>query len=147
MFTRRARGVSPVIATVILSAVVVTIGGVLWSFSQSATTIIANDYAEGVMDLIEMASERFTVEYVSNSIDGSTLHVWIYNYGPVNVTMDVYTYVGNSTYSTDLNAPVAVGSGDTVCANVTVSVSSGDEVAIKAHSRRQNNAYSTYIVP
>ena len=144
----KRKGVSPVISTVILSAVVITIGGALWSYTQSATTVIANDYIDGVMELMKTALERFTVEYICNNSDGTVLHVWIYNYGDVNVTADVYAYIGNQTYSTDFNDPFTINSGALGCANVTVStLSSGDQVAVKVHSRRQNNAYETYVVP
>ena len=144
----KRKGVSPVIATVILSAVVITIGGSLWSYTQSATTVIANDYIDGVMELMKTALERFTVEYVCNNSDGTVLHVWIYNYGDINVTADVYAFVGNQTYSTDFNDPFSIPSGALGCANVTVStLNKGDEVAIKVHSRRQNNAYHTYVAP
>jgi hypothetical protein len=65
-----------------------------------------------------------------------------------NVTADVYAFVGNQTYSTDFNDPFSIPSGALGCANVTVStMSGGDEVAVKVHSRRQNNAYHTYVVP
>lgn len=142
------KGVSPVIATVILSAVVITIGGALWSYTQSATTVIASDYIDGVMELMKTALERFTVEYVCNNSDGTVLHVWIYNYGDFNVTADVYAFIGNQTYSTDFDQPFSIPSGALGCANVSMStLSSGDEVAIKVHSRRQNNAYHTYVVP
>lgn len=150
MYPRRhkSRGVSPVIATVILSAVVITIGGALWSYTQSAATVIANDYVDGIMELMNAALERFTVEYVSNNSVGTVLHIWIYNYGEINVTADVYAFIGNQTYSTDTDNPISIPSSSLVCANVTVAaLSGGEDVAIKVHSRRQNNAYDTYVVP
>lgn len=140
-------GVSPVIASIIISAVVLTIGGALWSYTQSASTVIANDYIDGVMILLTEASERFAVEKVSNNSDCSILRVWIYNYGDVNVTVDVYVYIGSYVYFTDPGDPILVEAGAYRCANVTISASSGDEVAVKAHSRRQNNAYYVYTVP
>ena len=144
---KRKRGVSPVISSIILTAMVIAIGGAIWSYAQGASTVVADDYVDGVMELLETAAERFTVELVSNNSNRTVLQVWIYNYGDVNVSLDVYAHIGENTYSTDLMDPVVVGSGALVCANVTVAAGSGDEVGIKVHSRRQNNAYSIYTVP
>ncbi|MGD2142058.1 MAG: hypothetical protein PVH79_01100 [Candidatus Bathyarchaeota archaeon] len=144
---RRRKGLSPVISTVILSAVVLTVGGSIWYYAQGAASIIAQDYIDGVLTLKDEAAERFTVERVSNNSDCTQLYLWVYNYGNVNITADAYAYIGNSTYSTDTNSPFTVGSGDVELVNITVEAQSGDEITIKVHSRRQNNAYSTYIVP
>ena len=144
---QKRRGVSPVISSILLTAMVIAIGGAIWSYAQGASSVVAGDYVDGVMELLETAAERFTVELVSNNSDCTVLQVWIFNYGDVNVSLDVYASIGESTYSTDLQIPVVVEPGALVCVNVTVAVGSGDEVGIKVHSRRQNNAYSIYTVP
>ncbi|MGD2201616.1 MAG: hypothetical protein PVJ38_08305 [Candidatus Bathyarchaeota archaeon] len=143
----RRKGISPVISTVILSAVVLTIGGSIWYFAQGAASVIAQDYIDGVMSLRDEAAERFTIEHVTNNSDCTQLYVWVYNYGDVNFTADMYAYIGNSTYQTDVNTPFAVSSKEIELVNITISAQSGDEIAIKIHSRKQNNAYSKYIVP
>lgn len=152
---RSRRGITPVVATIILSAVVIAVGGAVWSYSQGAATVIANDYVNGTMSLLNEVIERFTVEHVSNNSDGSILYVWIYNYGDVDVVVDVYanaTHYINSTHSThyfssNLGTPVV--SGGLVKIGISYQANPlqiGDEVALKAHSRRQNNAYYTYYV-
>ncbi len=141
------KGVSPVIATIIISAVVLTVGGAVWSFSQGASVVVADDYVEGVMGLLNEAAERFIVEHVSNDDERTTLRVWIRNYGEVNVTVDVYAYVGGVSFSTDPGNPISIASHALGCAELAFSAVSGDEVAIKVHSRRQNNAYYTHLVP
>ena len=151
---RRSRGVSPVIATIILSAVVIAVGAAVWNYSQGATTIIANDYINGTLELLKEVTERFTIEHASNNSDGSLLYVWVYNYGNVDIIVDVYanaTHYVNSTYSehtysTNLTNSVVSMS----LSKITISYASnplevGDSVAIKVHSRRQNNAFYTYI--
>jgi flagellin-like protein len=143
----KRRGMSPVISSIILTAMVMAIGGAIWSYAQGASSIVADDYVDGVMELLETTAERFTVELVSNNSGCTVLRVWIFNYGDVNVSVDVYANIGESSYSTDLEDPVVVESGALVCANVTVAAVSGDEVGIKVHSRRQNNAYYVYTVP
>jgi len=130
-----------------MTAMVMVIGGVVWSYASGAASVIASDYVDDVMELLETASERFTVEHVTNNSDCTVLHVWIFNYGSVNVTADVYASIGDTTYTSDFDDPIVVNSGALACANVTVSAASGDEVGIKVHSRRQNNAYQIYVVP
>ena len=147
MLISKKRGISPVISSVIMAAVVVTVGGTVWFFAQSATTIIAEDYIDEIMSLRDEATERFTVEHVANNSDCSELYIWIYNYGDVNVTVDSYAFIGNSTYSTDVEAPSTIGKKEIIRVTIAISAQSGNEIAIKVHSRRQNNAYSTYIVP
>jgi len=139
------RGVTPVISTIILSAVVIAVGGAVWSYSQGAATIIANDYVNGTMTLLNEVIERFTVEHVNNNSDGSILYVWIYNYGDVDIVVDVYANATGEAFNYTLENEVASN------ALVEVEVSfqatplqQGQEVAIKAHSRRQNNAYYKY---
>lgn len=141
---RRQRGVSPVVSTIILSAIVIAIGGAIWNYSQGAATVIANDYINGTMSLLKEVIERFSVEHASNSSDGSVLYVWLYNYGEVDITIDVYA---NSTVSSNSTLGTFIGTGEMVKIEVHFSsypLQTGDEVSVKAHSRRQNNAYFTY---
>ena len=143
----KRRGVSPVISSIILTAMVLAIGGAIWAYAHGASSVVSDDYVDGVMELLETAAERFTVEFVSNNSDCTILRIWIFNYGDVNVSLDVYAHIGENTYSTDFENPLVVESGALVCANVTVAAGSGDEVGIKVHSRRQNNAYYVYSIP
>ena len=147
MYSRKRRGVSPVISSIILSAVVLAVGGSIWFFAQSAATVIAEDYIDEILTLRDEATERFTVEHVANNSDCTELYVWIYNYGDVNVTVDSYAFIGNITYSTNQDTPSTIGKNELVLETIAISAQSGEEIAIKVHSRSQNNAYSTYIVP
>ena len=152
----KKRGLSPVIATIILSAVVIAIGGAIWSYSQGASTVIANNYVNDTLELLNEVTERFAVEHVSNNSDGSTLYIWVYNFGEVDIIVDVYanathynetTSTYNSTFSA--NYTNSITSGSLVLIEIDFSSYSlfpSDEVAIKVHSRRQNNAYYKYYV-
>lgn len=235
------RGISPVISAVILSAIVLTIGGVLWAFSQSAMTISAEDYAHSVINMTDTISERFIIEHVAYIDSDSNLKVWIYNYGSVNIDVKIevggngdYTLaddgtpagsgaipvvggIGESTFTMGDGAPTAItvtapdttadfiaalyDAADTLLVGPTVSsggvgvidtvvlnygyvvstdyvvkitaatenypdywidimaggfedlpplsytATSGEELVIKAYTRRGNNAYYRYIVP
>jgi len=143
------RGISPVIATIILSAVVLTIGSAVWSYAQGASTVIATGYVNDTLTIMREVTERFTVEHVSNNTARTELYVWVYNYGDVDITVDVYANVTSSgiRYHTDLNNPLKISVSGFVKATITISAVSGDEVDIKVHSRRQNNAYYKYYIP
>ena len=144
--SRRNRGLSPVIATIILSAVVISIGGAVWSYAQGAATVNANQYVDTTMELMNEIIERFSIEHVSNNSDGTTLYVWVYNHGDVDIIVDLYA---NSTGIYLHTFETTVVSEDLVKVSIDFQsdpLVAGDEVAIKAHSRRQNNAYYTYYV-
>jgi flagellin-like protein len=149
---RRRRALSPVIATIILSAVVISIGGAIWSYASGASTVIANNYVNGTMNLKNEIVERFIVEHATNTSDGSNMSIWIYNYGDVDIIVDVYanaTHVSNSTYSFCSNLTNPISSGSLVEIEIHFSPGAlklGDTVAVKVHSRRQNNAYYKYYV-
>jgi hypothetical protein len=98
-------------------------------------------------------TERFNVEHASNNSDGSLLYVWVYNYGDVDIIVDVYanaTHYVNSTYSeytynTSLtNSVVSMGLAKINISYASNPLQPGDSVAIKVHSRRQNNAFYKY---
>ena len=149
---RRRRALSPVIATIILSAVVISIGGAIWSYASGASTVIANNYVNGTMDLKNEIVERFIVEHATNTSDGSNMSIWVYNYGDVDIIVDVYanaTHVNSSTYSFCSNLTNTVTSGSLVEIEIhftSGALEPGDTVAVKVHSRRQNNAYYKYYV-
>ena len=143
---KRRRGLSPVISTIILSAVVITIGGMVWSYAQGASTIVAMDYVDDTLDLLYEITERFSIEHVGNNSDGTILYIWISNYGDVDVMLDVYA---DTASSSSLNSTVEVPVGEIVQVELSFSgnpLSKGDSIAIQAYSRRQNSEYSMHVV-
>ena len=96
--------------------------------------------------------ERFVVEHATNTSDGSSMSIWVYNYGDVDIIVDVYanaSRVNSSTYFFCSNLTNTVTSGSLVEIEIHFSEGAlelGDSVAVKVHSRRQNNAYYRYIV-
>ena len=138
---------SPVISTIILAAAVVSIGGGVWYYARGAASVISKGYIDDTFELVNDVAERYTVEYISNNTDCTVLHIWIYNYGDVNVTADVYVSTNDTVYTSDLDNPTYIESGGNVCVNITVAVQTGEMLTVKVHSRRQNNAYATYLVP
>ena len=134
------RAYSPVIAAVILSAVVMSVGGVVWFFSQGSMTITSEDYAESLMNMTDVISERFIVEHVS--YDGTHLHVWVFNYGDVDIEIKVQ--IGDVTYSENW---IDVASGEMKPMDpIEFTAIAGDILNIRTYSWRGNNAYYRYLV-
>jgi len=149
MIERKA--LSPVISTIILSAVVLAIGGGIWSYAAGAATVIANGYVNDTLELVNEVTERFVIEHVSYDSTPNDLSVWVYNYGDQKITVDLYATV-NSVASGEfedstLGTVIEVGETEEIVVELTFSVDTDDEVSLKAHSRRQNNAYETYYIP
>lgn len=143
----RRKGLSTVISSILLTATIVAVGGAVWNYAQGATSIISQSYIDDTIELVNDVTERFMIEYISNNTDFTTLYIWIYNYGNANVTADVYVTADDTVYTSDLDNPLYIESGEYVCANITVSVPTSESLTVKVHSRRQNNAYATYLVP
>jgi len=142
----RSRAFSPVISAVILSTVVLAVGGAVWAFSQGAMIITAEDYAEAVINMTDTISERFIVEHVSNNSVGSLLYVWVFNYGDVDI--DIKVNVGSIIYPENSNDWISLASGEMVPIDpIEVILTKGEELNIKTCSRRGNNAYYRYLVP
>jgi len=132
------RAITPVISALILSAVVLTVGGIVWAYSQGAMTISAEDYAESVINMTDTISERFIVEHVS--YDETHLYIWVYNYGDVGIEVNV-------TYPENLIGWTEVLSKDLEKIDIGIVLSPNTEVGINVESRRGNDVYYRYVVP
>lgn len=144
--TSRRRAFSPVISALILSAVVLAVGGAIWAFSQGATTVIAGDYVDGIANLMEVISERFIIEHVSYDDINDILHVWVYNYGDVNIEVKVNVEIVTEPESSD--EWIEVISKDLKHVQLMdFSATSGNELNIKVYSRRDRHVYYRFLTP
>ncbi len=80
------RGDSSIIATLILTSVVIAIGIMLMSFFSGSSAIRESDYFDQTMESVQKNEERFLIEKVSV----------VYLVGNDNVTVTVFNY-GRST--------------------------------------------------
>jgi hypothetical protein len=114
------------------------VGGAVWAFSQGAMTITAEDYAESVINMTDTISERFIIEQVS--YDGTNLHVWVYNYGNVDIEVKVI-YPDNPLSWREVSSKHLE--------EIFFAFTLGDEteVGIKVESRRENDVYYKFVVP
>ena len=142
--SKGSRGISPVISEIIITACVLTIGASIWNYSLGASSIISGDYVNGIHDQMYVAMERFTIEHVAYMNTTKVLRVWVYNYGGVDIVVDVYAFEGELAWS-KLGNSVALSSIQEI--DIPLNVANGTLLAVKAYSRRGNNAYAEYLVP
>ena len=143
---KERKAITPVISALILTAVVLTIGGVVWAYSQGAMTISAEDYAYSVINMTDTISERFIIEHVAYGYDNQELTVWLYNYGSVDI--EVKIQVGSVTYPADPDEWIEIAKGGfEEMPPLSYPAEKGDELVIRAYTRRGNNVYYRYLVP
>jgi len=141
------RGISPVIATVILCGVVLTIGISVWSLTYTIASGLQLDYYEEVEEMMNAVKKRFIIEHVAYNSTINKLHVWIYNYGEVEIEIIQVLVRGDA--EGENSTVITIESGDLVGIDVPLNASVGDELSITVVEgfRRQNHVYATYIVP
>ena len=137
------KALTPVVATIILCGVVLTVGISVWSFTYSITRGLEEGYYEGVQRQINAISERFIVEHVSYDNESGVLNVWVFNYGGVDIQVDVY--VRGDAEGQNATA-ISILHHQMVRISVPLVVNVGDELSITVMSRRQNVVYATYVV-
>lgn len=135
------RAITPIIAAILLSAAVIAIGGAVWAYSQGAMTITAEDYAGSVIEMTNVISERFIIEHVAYS-DGE-LTVWIFNYGDVDIEAKIQ--VGSVAHPQEW-IELEAGGFEPV-EPLEYGADPGEELVIRAYTKRGNNAYYRYLVP
>ena len=145
---RRRVALSEVISTIILAGVVLTVGGAIWAYSLGATTAIADGYVNDTLSLVNEIVERFDVEHIQYDHVDDDLKIYVYNFGDVDITVDVYV-TAKATIEKDSTGQIILSEQ---MSQITIDFSSdpltiGDDVAVKIYSRRQNCAYKSYIVP
>jgi hypothetical protein len=138
------KGISPVISEIILAAAVLTVGSAVWYFSLGYCSITSDYYISDTLELLNTVIERYTVEKVSNNTDGTSLKIWINNYGEIPIIVDVYAYTANKSGS---SFNITIPSGALKMVNIDFSTQPlelGEMVKIKVYSWRQNIVYSDY---
>ena len=143
------RALSPIIATIVLCSVVLVVGISAWNFVYSVSDYLQTKYFTETKTRVEEISERFMVEHVSYDATNATttiLHVWVYNYGSVDITVNVYVYQNGSCREKN-ETNVAVASKGNL--DITVSANDlerGGIVTVEVASRRQNLVYESSIL-
>lgn len=146
MSSRRA--LSPVIASVILSGMVLVIGAGVWSYSYGAASAMASDYSDTTLEMVHTIAERFCIEKVHYDSSTEDIHVWVYNYGSVSTTVDVILKIDGNTYS---DPDIALGTTELKQITIDVGAEGGlvsyEDVIIEIISERSNTEFMTFYVP
>ena len=143
---RKRRGFSPVIATVVLAAVVLAIGGSVWYYAIGASTVVANSYVNETLEGLYEVTERFIIEHIYYDSVNSEMQVWVYNYGKMKITVDVLIKAVNieigSKYSIDIEAKSIKEIHVPDCSATSYSF-----VSVRLYSARGNIVDASYYVP
>ena len=137
------KALTPVVATIILCGVVLTVGISVWSYTYSVTRSLEDYYYSGVKRQIDAISERFMVEHVSYDNESCVLNVWVFNYGKIAVQVDVYVR-GDAEGQNASGILISEGEVERISVPLVANVSY--ELTITVISRRQNTVYATYVV-
>ena len=143
----KRKALSPVIASVILSGMVLVIGGAVWSYSYGAASTMANDYADETINMVHTIIERFNIEKVHYDSSTDTVTIWIYNYGDIGITATTTVTINGNEYS---ESETEINSKQIESVSIDVS-SEGDlpsyqKIIITIQTERENREYVTYYV-
>lgn len=143
----KKKGTSAIISAVILSAAVLVLGIVAWSFAVDAGRMFQQSYYGEVGPRIESLKERFIIERVT--FNDGIIHVWIYNCGKVEIEVrDLYIFIGGEIiHSESFQEPITVSMKEISEMSFSASVQSGDPIVVKAISVKGNEAYESYKIP
>ncbi len=149
----RRRGMTSVLTTILMCAVVISIGVSVWGFASSAATVMRSDYFDEVMESVYKIKERFRIENIAvNMTAAPSLQVWVLNYGEieVNITMIKISGGGNESYYYPSDNETALSPGVFGRFNVpqdTVEFRKGINIAVMVKSSRENKAYENTQLP
>ncbi len=154
----RRRGMTSVLTTILMVAVVISIGVSVWGFASSSATIMRIDYFDEVMESVYKIKERFRIENIAvNLTDAPSIQVWVLNYGEteVNITRLKISGGGNESY---YYPPYNNASSNGVVlspeefrrfdiAEDAVEFRKGIAISVRVESERENKTYETTNLP
>jgi anti-sigma-K factor RskA len=154
----RHRGMSSVLTTVLMCAVVISIGVSVWGFANSASAVMRTDYFDEVMVSVYKIKERFRIENIAvNVTDAPSIQVWVLNYGEieVNITRIKVSGGGNESYYYPPGYETALSPGELrrfdieedIIAEDAVEFRKGITISVRVESERENKAYETTKLP
>lgn len=145
------KGLSPVIASVILSGMVLVIGAGVWSYSYGAASTMANDYSDETIDMVHTIIERFTIEKVHYNSSTGNVTLWIYNYGNIGITVTPTVTINGTIYpETEIEIEIDSKQIEPIPIHISEEVEplpSYQEIVITVQTERENREYEVYYVP
>jgi len=142
-FLRNNRGISEIIASLLLLLIVSVAGAALYSFSLSAFSSSSSTFQQQTIQREEQARERFQITAVYwNTVN--QLNLTILNYGKIDIAVDA-VYINGTPASISSGRGATVGTGELVSVKLASSVliQDGQTCEIVAVSERgsKNAAY------
>jgi flagellin-like protein len=96
---RRIRGITPVLATIIMLGVTLTVAFAAWAWARGATGSTENNFNNSTGQNINQLKERLAIPTVNfSSTLKNKVTVWLYNDGNITTNV-VQVWVSNSTYT------------------------------------------------
>ncbi len=156
----RRRGMSSILTSLLMTAVVLSIGISAWGYAHSASSKMSSDYFEEVMESVHNIRERFCVESIGvNFTSPPSVQVWVNNHGKIQINItrikisgggnDVYYYLPDNDQHTPPNG-VSISPKETVRFDLdpgSVPVTSGSSISIMVESERENKVYAKEWIP
>lgn len=97
MKLQRRRGISEIVGTLLMLAIVVTLGALIYTFASGGMNSLSENYAVAMTGNSHAASEGFTIEQVTFTFSGTPgADVYVRNVGGVQTTL-VSVYVTDTT--------------------------------------------------
>jgi flagellin-like protein len=142
-FLRNNRGISEIIASLLLLLIVSVAGAALYSFSLSAFSSSSSTFQQQIDQREEQARERFQITAVWwNTVN--QLNLTILNYGKIDIAVDA-VYINGTPTSISSGRGATVGTGELFSVKLAFSVliQDGQTYEIVAVSERgsKNAAY------
>jgi flagellin-like protein len=142
-FFRNNRGISEIIASLLLLLIVSVAGAALYSYSLSAFSSSSSTFQQQTIQREEQARERFQITAVWwNTVN--QLNLTILNYGKIDIAVDA-VYINGTPASISSGRGATVGTGELVTVKLAFSVliQDGQTYEIVAVSERgsKNAAY------
>jgi hypothetical protein len=123
---------------------VLAVGTSSWYFIYGVSNYLQTSYFNEIKEKVDEISERFAVEHAYYDQDSGILHVWIYNYGKVDIQISMYIYLAGSLVGQNATA-VTIPSKSFMEITVPVNVPRGNNIIIEVMSRRQNMIYEDFL--
>ena len=138
-------GLSPVIASIILSAMVLVVGAGVWTYSNSSASVIASDYANETIEMVYTMQERFVIEHEYFNNNTHTLSLWIYNYGDAAIKISTTITIDSTDY-TNNSVSIASDGIKEITFDVGTTLPVNEDISIYILSARGNSKRETYYV-
>jgi hypothetical protein len=128
---------------------VLVIGATVWGVATGASTVIQNNYYEEVMESVEKVKERFVIEKLGVDDALTELRIWVFNYGPIDLTIDLIRVTGGNNISSHSDSiSISAGEIELITLEPTqISLLRGLSVTVELRSSRGNKVYDSIRVP